>query len=211
MRQLLFYNLLGEIYQQVISLEALPEKYGSGDCLIVDVDDPVDSNTTWVFEGALVSRPPRPAVWSAFDPVLREWYDPRSLDAVQDEAWSLVALFREAVNHQRSAVIAAGTDVYVTGYGTVALQGRPEDQASLQGLAFGAQLRLGMGDATTQMVFLDRENVLHYLLPTQMLELWQKGAGFVSAVYARSWVIKGMDPMTTELVDPALWQVDLQV
>ena len=34
-----------------------------------------------------------------------------------------------------------------------------------------------MGDSTTLMDYLDRENVLHQLLPMQMLELWQKGGG----------------------------------
>ncbi len=50
----------------------------------------------------------------------------------------------------------------------------------------------------------DRENVLHQLVPMQMLELWQKGAAFVSAVYARSWAIKEMDPSSTDVEDPAL-------
>ena len=116
--------------------------------------------------------------------------------------------FRDAVNAKRLIVIAAGTDVEITGYGTVALQGRPEDQTSLQGLAFGAQLRLSLGDSTTLMDFLDRENVLHQLLPMQMLELWQKGAAFVSAIYARSWAIKEMDPASTDIDDPELWVPD---
>lgn len=115
--------------------------------------------------------------------------------------------FRDAVNAKRLEVITAGTDVLVTGYGLVALQGRPEDQTSLQGLAFGAQLRLGLGDSATLMTFLDRNNVLHQLAPMQMLELWQKGAAFISAIYARSWVIKEMDPLMTDINDPALWSV----
>ncbi|GLS86689.1 hypothetical protein GCM10010873_16630 [Cypionkella aquatica] len=116
--------------------------------------------------------------------------------------------FRAAVNAKRLAVITAGTTVQITGHGPVALQGRPEDQTSLQGLAFGAQLRVGMGDSTTLMDFLDRENVLHQLVPMQMLELWQKGAAFVSAIYARSWAIKEMDPATTDIDDPELWVPD---
>lgn len=129
------------------------------------------------------------------------------VDTDREEAERLVRSFRDAVNLKRLAVITAGTDVAITGHGTVALQGRPEDQTSLQGLAFGAQLRLGMGDSTTLMDFLDRENVLHQLQPVQMLELWQKGAAFVSAMYARSWVIKEMDPTTTDLNDVTLWAV----
>lgn len=116
--------------------------------------------------------------------------------------------FRAAVNAKRLAVITAGTTVQITGHGPVALQGRPEDQTSLQGLAFGAQLRLAQGDSTTLMEFLDRQNALHQLVPMQMLELWQKGAAFVSAIYARSWAIKEMDPATTDIDDPELWVPD---
>jgi hypothetical protein len=118
-----------------------------------------------------------------------------------------ILAFRTAVNAKRLQIISAGIDVSITGYGIVALQGRPEDQTSLQGLAFGAQLRLAMGDSTTKMEFLDRENVLHELTPAQMLELWQKGAGFVSAIYAKSWIIKEMNPMTTDYNEPALWAI----
>ena len=116
--------------------------------------------------------------------------------------------FREAVNAKRLRVITAGTNVEITGHGPVALQGRPEDQTSLQGLAFGAQLSLSMGDSSTLMDFLDRENVLHQLMPMQMLELWQKGAAFVSAIYARSWAIKEMDPASTDIEDTELWVVE---
>lgn len=117
--------------------------------------------------------------------------------------------FRAAVNTKRLQVITAGTDVEITGHGTVALQGRPEDQTSLQGLAFGAQLRLSAGDSSTLMDFNDRQNVLHQLAPIQMIQLWQMGAAFVSAIYARSWAIKEMDPSSTDVDDPALWVIEV--
>lgn len=129
------------------------------------------------------------------------------VDAKRDEAEMLIRLFRDSVNAKRLAVITAGVDVEITGYGPVALQGRPEDQASLQGLAFGAQLRLSMGDSTTLTDFMDRNNSPHQLAPAQVLELWQKGAAFISAIYARSWEIKEMDPTTTDVNDATLWVV----
>lgn len=115
--------------------------------------------------------------------------------------------FRDSVNAKRANIIISGTDILVSGHGSVALQGRPEDQTSLQGLAFGAQLRLGMGDSTTLMDFLDRNNTPHQLTPMQILELWQKGAAFISAIYTKSWEIKEMDPFTTDVNDPTLWTV----
>lgn len=115
--------------------------------------------------------------------------------------------FRDAVNEQRLMLVAEGLDILVAGYGTVALQGRPEDQQTIQGLAFGAQLRLAAGDVLTPTVFLDRNNVEHSLTPMQVLEVWQKGATFVSQVYARSWAIKKMDPLTTDPEDDILWNI----
>lgn len=123
------------------------------------------------------------------------------------EGDQIVRAFRDAVNAKRAALIVAGTVVEVTRHGLVALQGRPEDLSSLQGLAFGAQLRLGAGDNSTLMEFLDKNNVSHHLVPMQMLELWQKGASFISAVYARSWAIKEMDPILTNAEDPQLWSI----
>lgn len=120
----------------------------------------------------------------------------------RDERALLIRDFRNAVNMRRSEMITAGVVIDLAGYGPVALQGRPEDQMSLLGLMNGAQLRISMGDSFTPMTFLDRENVLHYLTPMQMIDLWRQGAEFISAVYARSWQVKEMDPVTT---DPSNW------
>ena len=113
--------------------------------------------------------------------------------------------FRDAINARRAELIAAGTYVAVTGYGTVALQGRPEDQQSIQGLAFAAQMRLGAGDAFSKTKFLDRNNVEHSLTPMQILEVWQKGAMFISQVYEKSWRLKEMDPEVTDPKDVKNW------
>lgn len=169
--------------------------------------DGVDYAMKYVKNGILVEYPLKPGEWAIFDYVANEWIDPRTIEDIYDEAVAVVREFRDAVNAKRSLIIASGTDVLITGHGVVALQGRPEDQTSLLGLAMGAQLRLGAGDSSTPMIFLDRNNVTHNLVPMQMLELWQKGAGFISAIYARSWVIKDMDPTTTDIDDPALWVI----
>ena len=114
--------------------------------------------------------------------------------------------FRDKVNEERERRIKEGTKVSITNYGEVSLQGRLEDQTSLQGLAFGAQLRMSLGDNKTELLFLDKDNILHKLTPPQLLELWQKGAAFVSATYAKSWVIKELDPFSTNPSDPGLWE-----
>ena len=111
-----------------------------------------------------------------------------------------------AINAKRAEVIIAGTDVEVTGYGVVALQGRPEDQSTLQGLAFAAQIQLSVSNVTP-IDFLDRNNDLHSLSPQQMIEVWSKGAAYMSAIYQLSWNIKKMNPPPADINDSALWVV----
>jgi hypothetical protein len=176
----------------------------TGTDVAIETTEPMDDTLHYFTATGFEAYPARPGPWAAFDFHAQEWTDPRSLDDIHDEAEAAVRRFRDAVNAHRLTIIAAGSEVEITGHGPVALQGRQEDLTSLQGLAFGAQLRLSMGDSTTLMPFLDRLNVMHHLLPAQMLQLWQKGAAFVSAVYARSWVIKDMDP-ETDITDPQLW------
>jgi hypothetical protein len=112
--------------------------------------------------------------------------------------------FRDLVNQERDRRIAAGVDVMVPDYGTVALQGRPQDVSSLQGLAFGAQLRLSMNDMT-RMAFRDRNDVTHLLTPSEILFIWKAGADYISQCYQTSWAIKAMDPFTTDPTDSTNW------
>lgn len=173
----------------------------------LDAPDVAKPFEFYVKNETMLPYPPSPGDWAAFNYDTQEWFDPRTVDDIYDEAQAYVRAFRDAVNVKRLKVITAGTDVDLTGYGIVALQGRPEDQTSLQGLAFRAQLRINAGDSTTLIDFMDRNNVSHQLTPAQMLELWQKGAAFISAIYARSWEIKEMNPETTDPDDNALWEL----
>jgi hypothetical protein len=134
--------------------------------------------------------------------------DPLASYAVllDDDIDEITLKFRESVNTKRAKLIVAGTTVDVTGYGLVDLQGRPEDQATLHGLAFAAQIQISMG-STTPTNFLDRSNVQHTLTPSQVIDLWIKGASFMSQIYALSWAIKEMNPQTTDPDDAALWVI----
>ena len=203
-------NAYGRILRTGSCPESMVEmQAGYGESVFSPPADDVSDTTHFIKDGAILAYPPSPGDWAAFNYDTQEWFDPRTVDDIYDEAQAYVRAFRDAVNVKRLKVITAGTDVDLTGYGIVALQGRPEDQTSLQGLAFGAQLRLSAGDSTTLMGFMDRNNVPHQLAPAQMLELWQKGAAFVSAIYARSWAIKEMNPETTDPNDDALWELGL--
>jgi hypothetical protein len=112
--------------------------------------------------------------------------------------------FRDLINQEREKRITQGVDVTIPGRGVVALQGRPEDVSSLQGLAFGAQLRLSMNDATP-MAFRDRNDVTHMLSPQEVLLIWKTGADYISQCYKASWDLKELDPNTTDISGSPLW------
>lgn len=94
------------------------------------------------------------------------------------------------VNAERARRITEGTTVNVTGVGAMPVAGREEDTRNLQGLVTAAQLRLASGDTTTAINFRDDANNMHALTPSQVVELWEKAEGYISAVYAASWTLK---------------------
>ena len=117
-----------------------------------------------------------------------------------------VAAFRDRVTAERTRRIIEGAMFDVPGLAVqVALQGRPEDQTTLGNLAQAAILRTINGDTTTPTSFMDRDNNLHTLLPEQIRSLWLQGVAYVELIHKRSWIIKEMDPITTDPTDDALW------
>lgn len=113
--------------------------------------------------------------------------------------------FADAVNVERARRLAHGVVVQVTGHGPVALQGRVEDQVTLTALKDAALMRVQAGDLVTLTRFRDRDNTDHDLLPMQVIEMWQLGAGWASAVYAASWDLKDREPIPEDLTDDTLW------
>ncbi|MFN7125299.1 MAG: hypothetical protein ACK4M8_05410 [Allorhizobium sp.] len=102
------------------------------------------------------------------------------------------------VNSERDRRIDAGTTVTVEGYGPIPLQGREKDQRNMLGLQAAASMRLAAGDNITLTKFRDAENVDHMLTPSQIVELWSKGAAWISDTYEASWDIKALDPIPAD-------------
>jgi hypothetical protein len=103
------------------------------------------------------------------------------------------------VNRERQRRIEIGVD-----FDGVWVTGSDKDILNLTNLALGAQLRVAMGDATLT-VFRDGRNIDHELAPMQMLGLWQAASAHVSAIYAASWALKGMDPFPVDYQDDSYW------
>lgn len=99
----------------------------------------------------------------------------------------------DMVNDERDFRIERGMTLGVTGHPKrIRMTGRDRDQRNLLGLASGAQLRLGIGDVTTLTNFRDEDNVDHELTPMQIIEMWQRSAGWVSLVYQAAWNLKDL-------------------
>ena len=111
----------------------------------------------------------------------------------------------DQINAERDRRTSAGTTVNVTGYGDIPLQGGERDQTNLLGLVTAAQVRLAGGDTTTLTKFRDADNVDHMLTPAQIIEMWSKGAAWISANYDASWALKAMDPIPADFADDSYW------
>lgn len=95
-----------------------------------------------------------------------------------------------SVNRERDRRVLLGKTFEVPGIGGVRIGGDDTTVRNLQGLAFAAQMRLAQGDTTTITMFRDEDNVIHDLLPAQVISLWSQGAAFVSACFAAAWALK---------------------
>lgn len=140
--------------------------------------------------------------------------DPRDGSALIEEkragieAWLNVppAPDKQEVTDHAEELIEQGVTISVTGLAApVYVQGRDKDTRNVQGLVTAATLRLSSGDTTTLTPFRDGNNVTHQLLPAQVVEMWQKSAAYVSAVYAASWAIKDDATISADFRSDVRW------
>lgn len=117
-----------------------------------------------------------------------------------------IAPTNDDVTAYAEELIEDGVTIKITGLSEpVYVQGRDKDSRNVQGLVTAAQLRIGAGDTTTITEFRDGSNVMHDLTPPQVVELWQKSAAYVSAVYGASWAIKDGDTISADFRDDERW------
>lgn len=135
----------------------------------------------------------------------RDW---KIVDSVLTFAPDVAGLRRteeKKINEKRAAVIEAGTTINIDDYGPVRLGGRKQDRENLHGLAFSSSLRLGIGDNETLLPFRDADNVVHLLNPSQMIELFVKGARWVSRQYTLTWGMKDGEELPEDWVNDPRW------
>jgi hypothetical protein len=96
----------------------------------------------------------------------------------------------EKLNEERDRRVLEGNTFEVNAYGPVTIAGDDTTIRNLQGLALAAQLRMSQGDLTTITNFRDETNVVHQLVPAQVIDLWSQGAAYVSALFQSAWALK---------------------
>jgi hypothetical protein len=120
----------------------------------------------------------------------------------------------DQINAERDRRIAAGETFDVSGYGSVPLQGRLQDQVNLQARLLAAQAAKAAGVSTPVLVIRDAQNVNHMLTPDQIIELVSAGTAWIEAIMLVSWNMKdGVAPFEAgppyDYADDSYWDVQV--
>lgn len=86
----------------------------------------------------------------------------------------------------------------------IRVSGTERNITNLNSLAMAAQILIASG-RTDSMVFRDEDNVIHELLPAQMISLWMQASEIVTAIYARSWALKDNGPIPQDFAEDGYW------
>lgn len=95
----------------------------------------------------------------------------------------------DLVDRERDRRILEGREFNVVGYGPVVIAGDDTTIRNLQGLALAAQMQIAAGD-NTRHPWRDENNVIHQLLPEQLIDLWRQAVAYVSALFQAAWMLK---------------------
>lgn len=95
------------------------------------------------------------------------------------------------VNAELQRRVQQGGSFKPVGYPTpIPVLGDDTTTRNLQALAFAASMRLGGGQGAASTPFRDHANVVHNLNQGQVLDLWNQGAAYVSAIFQAAWALK---------------------
>lgn len=143
--------------------------------------------------GPIVDRDGRPVrTWEVRDPT-------------EAEVKALRADLHRQINAERDRRLIAGAVIDVTGYGPVALQGRPDDRTNLIALERAAERMVTAGVTDPVFEFRDANNDMHDLTPAQMFELASKGMAFAGKIIRAAWPLKDADPIPRDYQADTYW------
>ena len=112
-------------------------------------------------------------------------------------------IYKDSVSAERDRRISTGGTFAVTG-AYIPMLGGPADRENLKALADVAQMRISSGDTTTVTAYRDAHDVVHNLVPGQLIELYSGAVAYVQAVYEASWTLKDGVPVG-DVADDVHW------
>lgn len=95
----------------------------------------------------------------------------------------------DQVNTERQRRIDLGAEFTLSDGMVIAITGRQQDQTVLLGSGVAAQSMI-LNGITDDLVYRDRDNQIRSLTPAQMVELYQRGLAWITAIMAVSWAMK---------------------
>ena len=105
----------------------------------------------------------------------------------------------EMVNAERARRILAGKVI-----NGMLVTGSQADQMNLTNLGAYAKLLVDQSSVAT-ITFRDGNNINHDLTPAQMLQVWEAGVSYISAVYKASWDLKDMGTIPIDYTNDSYW------
>ncbi|WP_281978798.1 hypothetical protein [Pseudorhizobium flavum] len=112
---------------------------------------------------------------------------------------------RALVDQEHDRRASAGKSFTVTGYGDVALEGSLRTQTVLLALKDTARDLINASVTDPVLMLTDRDNVDHYLTPSQVVELVNAGKQYMQELHAAKRALKEMQPVPADLADDGYW------
>ncbi|MEN9062830.1 hypothetical protein [Ponticoccus litoralis] len=104
---------------------------------------------------------------------------------------------------ERERRLAEGATFLLT-FGSIPMQGRPQDQATITALLQIANMRAAAND-TSPLTFRDAANVIHSLSPAEMIEMATAGIAWVESVMAASWAMVDSGDIPADYTADTRW------
>lgn len=114
-------------------------------------------------------------------------------------------ILKDKINEERRRRLEAGSEITVTGYGDIPVQGRGEDQITILALEASAKDMKAAGITTASIPFRDRDNGSHMLTPDQTIDLMSKAKQYAQQIYVASWTLKDMEEVPGDYALDKWW------
>jgi hypothetical protein len=130
--------------------------------------------------------------------------DTGKIITADDKASKARATLIAAVNSERDRRFSIGAPVHLADGRTFVADIDERSIINITALALNATRAQAAGD-TTAIDFRDHANTIQSLSPADVIAMAEQAMAQVTAVYAASWAIKGMDPIPADYAADERW------